>query len=214
MRQTCRERENAIAFQSVPDTVEIILHFEYEGRGSIITLYGKYSGAYDQAALDDLADAVNDAVILDVQPLMTAAQSYTGVDVRGLNDENDFASGIVTGGLAGTVSAAALPPNVSLAIKRVSAFTGRSARGRIFVPFLNQNFMQTDRNFVTQAAADAWVDLLDALDTVLLGEGWTPVIVSRYSGGALRTFGITFPIISWQYGDLNVDSQRRRLKPD
>jgi len=203
-----------MTFQSVPDTAEVLVTFDYEGRGSLFTLYGKYTGAYDLTALQDLADAVDGAVGAGIAALMTAAQDYTGTTVRGLEFENDQVAVSIAGVVSGSVSAAALPPNVTLAIRRVSGLTGRSARGRIYIPFLNQNFMQTDRNFVTQAAADAWVALLDDIDTAMIGAGWTPVIVSRYTNGAPRVFGATFNIAGWNYNDLNVDSQRRRLKPD
>lgn len=204
-----------MAFQQVPDTAEAVAQFSYEGRISVITFYALKSAGYDLGDLENLADAVDDVISTNVPPLLTPAQTYLGVNVRGLDQENDLATSIShSPAVAGTVQGAALPPNVTLAIKRLSGLTGRSARGRIFIPYLNQNFMQTDRNFVTQAAADDWVDLLNAVNNACTAISWTPVIVSRFAGGVQRAVALTFEIENWVVSDLNVDSQRRRLKPD
>lgn len=200
-------------FQSVPDTAEVIATFEYEGRQSICTFYARFTGTYDLADLTDLATAVDAAIAAGIAPQMTEAQSYIGVTARGLEFENDQAVFVGTP-TSGSAAVSALPPNASLAIQRLSGLTGRSARGRIFVPFLNQSAMQTDRNFVTSTFANNWVALLDDVNAAMVSEGWTPVIVSRFTGGVKRAFGATFPIINWAVRDLNVDSQRRRLKPD
>jgi hypothetical protein len=104
-----------------------------------------------------------------------------------------------------------MPLNVTLAIKRISGLTGRSARGRIFWSVIPISGMQLDRNYVTQAWRDDAVAACNGLSVLGIGAGWLPVIVSRFSGGAKRPTGVTFPLTAYTTTDLRVDSQRNRL---
>lgn len=112
----------------------------------------------------------------------------------------------------GYSAAATLPTSSSIAIKRASGSTGRSARGRIYWPlyvdvgFTNADVLGGSRASATVAAVQAWQTAVEAaLTPALLGH------VSTVTGGAPRSTGIFFHTTSWQLVDDTVDTQRRRL---
>lgn len=59
--------------------------------------------------------------------------------------------------------------------------------------------------------ANAVLDAHNEITNYLTGLSWTEVIVSRYTGGAARPFGVTFNVEEWQLTDVVVDSRRDRL---
>lgn len=198
-----------MAFQTVGDTAEAIIRYSMNTQVCTLTFYGKYSGNYTQANLDDLAEAMDGWAGTYFKPIISSQGVYLSTNVRGLeffNDQesfNDTNSGV--GGLAGQPLSNAL----AFAVKRRSAFTGRSARGRVYMP-LNISHLAADEDFVLQTEADDIVANLDEVRAEMLLKGWTEVIVSRYTAGALRAVGVTYPVVAYQWTDLGVDTQRRR----
>lgn len=200
-----------MAFQSVPDTAEVVVRYTYGGQNIVNTFYARYFGEYDLDALQELADVTDAWVTSELKPLLASNLTYVGVDVRGLEFENDNTATANAGAGLGTNAGAVVAPQYSFAIKRLSGLTGRSARGRIYIPPPPASALQADKNFVLAAYADPWVTALEQLTADWATILWTAVIVSRISDGAVRTFGIVFPIIGWEYDNLRGDTQRRRL---
>lgn len=125
----------------------------------------------------------------------------TAIDVQALNGDIN--------GLTGTYPSEGAPGNVTIAIKRLSGLTGRSSRGRIYWQALPMGVLVN--NTVSAAAVLRYIDAIEAVDAAAVALGWTPVIVSRQQAGVVLTTGITYPIVTWQVDDVNIDSQRRRL---
>jgi hypothetical protein len=73
------------------------------------------------------------------------------------------------------------------------------------------NALADNENQWTQTEVDSAVIAVEAIRNDVLGGAFTPVIVSRFTNGALRAEGITFDWISTVAVDRNVDSQRGRL---
>lgn len=108
------------------------------------------------------------------------------------------------GALTGTAAAA----NASLVASLRTAKTGRSYRGRTYIPGLITS-MFTDAQHInagiTVQANDVFVDLINALTT----GGYKLVVLSRYLNKALRVVAVLTEVISI-ITDTKVDSQRRR----
>lgn len=203
-----------MAFQAVPDTVEIDMIFTLNGQPAQNVFYAELVGGYV------LADLVALATQIDVnwqgnwrteQPLEC---SYIRTEVRGLAVQNDISTSDNTSANPGSDPSAALPGNVTFAVKKESGLTGRSARGRTYWVGIPQNkLVGSNENTLTAAYITALVFNVDSVRTSINAvAGWLPVLVSRFTGGVARPTGITFPWISSTNVDIVVDTQRGRLQ--
>lgn len=196
-------------FVPVPNTIQL------EVRGTLLsedvenTFYYLAPSAPDQALLDAVAEAARDYVETEIAMFSTGFL-FREVYARDLSS-GTFLSALApaTGVFTGAFTDPA-PNNATFALKRTSGFSGRSARGRIFWMGISENMTNGD-NFMQSTVADDMVDWLLNLDLAVAAEGVTPVIVSRFNGGAPRTTGVTFPIADWSYSDLRLDTMRGRL---
>lgn len=200
-----------MAFQSVPETVEVTANYVQNGIPLQMTFHAKRAGGYSEAQMVSLIGGFDGEVGSEFLPAQTEDTTYLKTIARGLEDENDIVVEDNSNAGAGTVLEQGLPNNVTIAIKRTSAFTGRSARGRVYWIGLALSHLDTDENFITLAANTPIVDAIDSFRTNAITFGWVPVIVSRFTGGAKRAEGVTFDWITTSNEDLRVDSQRGRL---
>lgn len=166
---------------------------------------------YDQADIDNLADVCDAWFSANILPLMSVSATYLRTDVRGLTSAIDLQASANAGQGVGGSANTPLPNNVSFVVKHSTGFTGRSARGRSYMIAIPNNTLQTNEDFLLSTQADDYVDAFDALDVVLDAEGWDGVVVSRYTGGVLRSTPITLSIIDHSYVDLGLDTRRKRL---
>jgi len=200
-----------MAFQSVPFTAEIVIQYTGGGSNMVNVMHAEQLAGYSLATIQSLAATVDASVAVDWLPIQTLDVSYFQTTVRGLVNENDLeATNGDNAGAGGNINVG-LPGGSTIAIKKGSGFTGRSARGRLFWIGLPRDALQGNKNLVDQAA----VDSIELGITVMLGkitaDGWDPVIVSRFSNGIQRPVGIRFPWIVTSATNLEVDSQRPRL---
>lgn len=200
-----------MAYQRVPETAEITVNFTVNAIPQQNTFYARKSGGYSTADLAALAGAVDAAVGTYWLDDMTTAALYVKTVVRGLDLEFDQIVEDVGSTGPGTQPTSEQPANVSFAIKKLSGLTGRSARGRIYVIGMYESAFGADTNYVTSAYAAQWAGNVDQIRVAINTIGWTPVLVSRYSGGTKRPEGITFVWTGSTYTDLRVDSRRDRL---
>lgn len=199
-----------MAFQSVPETAQITVVFTTNGQNMVNTFYARKTGGYAALDIQDLATAVDDWVLVHLRPILGSETMYVRTEVRGLENEEDFFSESANGSGLGGVTSASVPNQVCLAMKRVSGLTGRSARGRVYVP-IYEAVLSTNENAVLTSFADDLRDVLDLLRGLILVIEWVEVIVSRWNEGVKRTSGITFPVTGYTYTDTTVDTQRGRL---
>lgn len=202
-----------MAFQAVPDTVEIDVIYTLHGVLVQNVFYAEFSGGYALANLTALAtqiDAAMAAAWLSDQP---AEAVYLRTEVRGLAFQNDLAVTNNTSTGPGTETNAALPGNVTFSVKKTSGLTGRSARGRCYwIGIPRDKVKSANENELQTAYAALIAGNVDHIKDVINGTtGWAAVLVSRFTGGALRPFGVTFPWIGTIAVDEVVDTQRKRL---
>jgi hypothetical protein len=116
----------------------------------------------------------------------------------------------VSSPIAGTATGQPLPNHCTIAIKLNTGIVGRSFRGRIFHPGLTED--QVGGDYVLEIPANAMVAAWnDFLNGVEVDTEFNPVVLSRYTGKALRPQGIGTVITHTSISDRIVDSQRRRL---
>jgi len=175
-------------------------------------MYATYlAGAYDQAAINDLADAGDDWYSAEMAPLQSVSCVYAGCQVRGVSAAIDLEALDISGATVGGSANAPMPNNVSFVIKHTTGFTGRSARGRSYMVGIPNNNVTSNEDNLTDAAALAYKEAFDALDAILDARGWNAVVVSRYTGNVLRTTPITTTITGHSYTDTKLDTRRKRL---
>lgn len=118
----------------------------------------------------------------------------------------EFSTGLP---MVGTNTAAALPSNVTAAVKWTTGLRGRSYRGRTYHIGLSEAMVTGDTisSGVVSSLQTGYQNLIDELDTT----PWHLVVVSRVSDGVERTTAVVTEIAAVNV-DNTVDSQRRRLK--
>lgn len=204
-----------MAFQPVVDTVEIDIIYDMNLEIVQNSFYASIAGGYVQADLDLLSAAIGVTVVANWLPAQNADAIYLRTEVRGLALENDIVSINSVGAGPGLLGGVPLPNNVTLAVKKSSGFTGRSARGRTYWIGMPQNKLEVANE--NQVIAAYVVDIINAVDAIRLSiiaaTSWVPVLVSRFAGGAQRTSGVTFPWIDTTNVNSVVDTLRGRL-PD
>ena len=175
------------------------------------SMYARQAVAYDSDLIADLAEATDLWMGTELLPLLSDNVSYTITNVRGLESENDIERSSSVSAAQGGVAAVPLPNNIAFVVKRLSGLTGRSARGRVYVPGIPTSAQTSNENFVGQTFADNVLAAFNEFQSYLTGTGWTEVIVSRYTAGAKRLLGVTFPVVNWEYTDFRLDSRRDRF---
>lgn len=200
-----------MAFQSVPETAEVVINAICNNQAVTNTFYARKPGGYTLSDVEALAQAAHAVYSADMLDVMAIAYILNGATARGLEFENDVEFEYLPGVEAGVVASNPLPNNCVFCVKRSSAFTGRSARGRVFIGGLTQSQLGTDENFLLSSVAASIVTALNGMRTAFSAAGWTEVIVSRYHAGVKRSFGVTFTVIGYNNVDLRIDSQRNRL---
>lgn len=200
-----------MAFQSVPETVEIAVLFTTNSVPMQNTYHARLEGGYSEAEMDLLADAIDDAVTTYQKPYWSNATTYDGVEIRGLENETDIVVTNGDGAGGGGIANSPVPNNVAFAIRKLSGLTGRSARGRVYIGGFPTQSLATDENYMATAQVTNWENGVDAVKDAITAEGWDPVIVSRFHNGVKRSEGVTYPWLTTSAKDERLDTRRDRL---
>lgn len=206
-----RMGESAMAFQGVPNAAEVTLIYTQNLETVTNTFHAYKAGGYTQSDIDNLANKVDNNMPAGLLIEMSQDCVYERTEVRGLSVENDLLGVDGTNSGPGQKLVEGLPNSVTLSLKKISGFTGRSARGRWYCVGIPEDMLASNENVYDPVRVDGFIA---GVEQARIGVGlaaWLAVIVSRYTGGLEREFGITFPWIQTVAVNNNVDSQRRRL---
>lgn len=194
----------------VPDTMQAETIFTLFGQ-TIENVYHIVSPTgVDAAALLDCAEAVHDWVGASLMPKMPDQVTYVRTEVKNISIPAGgmvvrVPSGVVTGAIAG----GAEPGGTTFSIALRTGNTGRSYRGRKFVPAVP--VIHRVGNGVAAAWANDLVTVFNDLRTALAAFNQVLVIVSRIQDNLELLIPITTEVIAVNYTNLDIDSQRRRL---
>lgn len=199
-----------MAFIPVPNTAMVELLYTWDGQQCENTMYFEGAAPWTDAQLTTLADMMNDWWIAELQTPTSNTVTFRGTKATSL--ESDTAPSVELAPptlILGANNNPSLPNNVSIAIKFGTAGRGRSARGRNYIVGLTEE--KVTGNQLDAAAAAIISDAYNSLRDLEPPNSSQQVVVSRFTGGAPRTTGVTFPVTSATFTDLVIDSQRRRL---
>ena len=197
-------------FIPVPDTVLIEFRGTYLGQKVENTLYGL---AGDPISSLDLPAFGTDLMNWWIDNL--AANIGAGVNINQIvftDLTTAFSPSftfVPTSLMQGTQDGEGLPGNVSIVMSFRSSGRGRSSRGRNYIIGLTQN--QVVGNQILSGEAEELRAAYALLPDIFTANGFTWVVVSRFTGNAPRTTGVTSIVSAVVVTDLNIDSQRRRL---
>jgi hypothetical protein len=199
-----------MAFVPIPDGVEVLLQGTLAGEACNNTLYYTQSGGWGVTEMQSLADAIDVIWGAFVAAHMYQDYNYVQTVVTDKRTDTALQAFASTHASAGGITGAPVPNNVALSVKRQSAFTGRSARGRVYVPVgAEANLAST--NVVSSAWAAFVTAAFTAMDAAAQDIDWIGVIVSRVHDGVPLTTAVAYTIVEWIVVDLVIDSMRRRL---
>jgi hypothetical protein len=182
------------------------------GRDVSIGLTCEYTvGAYDQAAIDALAGAVDDWATVQLRPILASEATYVNTHVRGLTSaidlEADNGDGTGAGGELGEV----LPNNVSYVIAYKTGLTGRSARGRGYLFGIPNVALDANEDVVTAAYRAAVESCFDNLPAFLVAQDWRHVVLSYVTAGVANVPAVIRPVTDYITTDARIDTRRKRL---
>lgn len=204
-----------MAFIPVPDAAKAAIKFLQYGQQMVNTLWFKLPGGWTTSDLTDLATALNSWVVAELLPQLSNTVTFLGTEARDMSAAGaEGVDIIVPGGSPGLNPNAPMPSNVTAAIKFGTGLTGRSNRGRNFIPGFASNNILNDR--VTSAAQAFFQTAYELLPTYIVGLGAEHVVASLYSGvdgsgnPIPRASGITNAVVSYALNTA-LDSMRRRL---
>lgn len=205
--------ENAMAFIPIEDVAEVVMSYRFPGGNvakNVFNVREAGLGGWDAASLTSLTDTFIDWETNTAKTLRSNQVVCFSVAARDLSTQ---AGAVIERGvnIVGAANNFMLPAQVTLAVKSVTGFAGRSFRGRHYWIGLWETSVSGD--FVDTTVANNIVAALNTLRTLL--PNGTPtsrlVVASRYANGQPRAAGVANDILTYQLVDNRVDTQRRRL---
>lgn len=199
-----------MAFTVFPDTAKVAVNMSWNGVEVSNVLHFQHASPTDMD-YEDLAASVSQEWTADILPEQVS--ELTIVDVTAYDLSEEGAPKYVNtddAGAAGSDLGDGVPNNTCMLISHRTADTGRSSRGRTYIP----GMLETDESNGLMVAAKqtnmvtAWGNFIAAVALI----GWDLVVAQRFSGGTQLAIGVaravTVEIIKRQLG-----TQRRRQVP-
>lgn len=203
-------------FVPVANTIQVDVIYLLDNQRVENTLYFEDPDGWNIGKIIDFLDQLNTLIQTDLLPFLASSIQLIEIIGRLLDTASSIGfSYPVTPPVSGGVSGNAAPNNVTYTISFKTGLTGRSFRGRNYVPGLAGSSVTS--NTIGSTARTGILAFYNALKA-MASENATPwVVVSRYSGvdgdghAIPRVAGVTTPVQSVSTFDTTVDSQRRRL---
>ena len=194
----------------VPNTAQLELIYDWGGQVCETVLHYVKASPWDVSLLTDLCESAVLEWDAAFQTQMPSTLSLIGVRATDLASQTGAVVNYGTGlPLAGSGASPSLPNNVALVVTKRTALRGRSYRGRLYHPGLNE--AQVTGNVVAPSSVASIIVLWNNyLSLAITGDEALLCVVSRYNNNAPRTTGVA-TLVTGLTSDGFIDSQRRRL---
>lgn len=198
-----------MAFQAVPNVAQITINGRLDGQLTINDLYFEITGGgITPTNLLTITQAVSDWCMVNLRPNLSTSWEQTRFIGRDLTVQNGAVvdvSNVAAGGEAGECA----PNNVAACISIRSGVSGRSFRGRNYIPGVpNSMVVQNTMEFDFMTALALAYNMLVGPGT--FEAGWQFVVVSRNTLNAPRPTGIASPVVNCGFTTPYVRSMRSR----
>jgi hypothetical protein len=204
-------------FVPVPNTIEVDINYLQDSQVLQNTLYFENPIGWDAGEIGGFLTALRTLIVSDLMPLLSASIQVFELVGKLLDAASSVGFTLaVSPPVSGGDINEAMPNHVSYAISFKTGLSGRSFRGRNYVPGLTT--ASVEGNVISSATRTGLLDFYTTVLDMATTASVIMVVVSRYSGidpvtkkPIPRVTGITTPILSFSTADLVIDSQRRRL---
>lgn len=198
-----------MAFQAVPDGVEIVFNASQNSVPVVNVFHIKDTSVLDEERLTDIGELFIDWWRDQMQPIQANSYVLNNVTVTALEDATGPQVVLsLTSDNQGDVAGEGVPANAAAVISWRTASIGRSYRGRTYVgglPVAAELNAQHITSTFQAALVAAGADLIDRLNTISAALS----VLSRIAAGVLRVTGVLTQITSIIVDNV-IDSQRKR----
>jgi len=198
-----------MAFQAVPDCANIRLEGNIDNQLTINNFgFAISGGGITPTNLAAITSELAGWAMVSLAPQLNEAWTFqrcVGVDLSAVNGAVAVAGIATPGGVAGE----AAPNNVAACVSLRTGFSGRSYRGRHFLPAIPNaaiTLNTLDSTFMTNIQT-IYADVIGPGSFL---PGWEFVVISRQTGGVLRPTGTYSPVVSAGFTTPYVRSMRSR----
>jgi hypothetical protein len=199
-----------MALLPVAKTIQLDLIFLLHGQRVENVWHVTNNSGVDAQVLQDTAVAAMNWCTTSLMPLLANDIQFLGVEALNLDIPNGSKIAVQPPApVAGGNTTPAFPGNVSFCVSLRTGFSGRSFRGRKYIPGIPLNVVNGDS--VTSAFASDLIAAFNDLTQVMFAIGNFVVVVSRFANLVERLVPIATVVESYTTTDFFVDSQRRRL---
>jgi len=198
-----------MAFIPTANTVKITLEFNLHGELCVNVYYATLSSPVITANLTQIAEIVKDWWIASAAPFLSQDLTLDRVTVMDVSVE-DGGQAVETTDLPapGEITTASIANQVAMVVTKHTLFSGRSSRGRAYIPGMAQAGISS--NTIPSTVQVGLIAAHSQLQTDLFAVPCNLTVVSFVDNGVPRTAGRPRGIASFS-GNNRVDTQRRRL---
>lgn len=191
-------------------TVEALINMTLAGIPAQISLgFKKFTGAASPTDGFSLGSILSGWIGSNLANDVTTLVNFVEVVVNDLTSATGWQA-ITTVGTPGTDGGNYAPNQVAMCVTLQSAVRGRSQRGRNYLPGVSRDHLQDAKTWAAAQCTTVENDYNSGNLAVIAG-GWTPVILSRISGGAYRALGQVTPVANYRANQA-VATIRGRLR--
>jgi len=198
-----------MAFQAVPDGIEVVFKAVQNGVPVVNVFNVKDTATHDAALLSEYCDAFAAWWRANLKPILNNSYVLNEITATSLALSTGPQHSLsLTSTNQGDLTGTQVAGNAALVISWRTTAIGRSFRGRTYIGGLDQLAMLTAQT-VTSSFLTAISDAAAALLTAVSDVGGTLCVLSRFALKVARVTGLLTEIVSIIV-DQKVDSQRRR----
>lgn len=201
-----------MAWPHLAGMIKVVITYGFDGKPAInvhFVLERTPSTPVDDGVLLAAANSFHSALDTYWEPEMGSEWQVDNItatdwsDIDGSQITTDEALPIV-----GTEVSEEIPASVALVVSHRTDYTGRSRRGRTYLPGLTEG--NVGGNGVDAGAVTAAATYMESVDTLLASEDLDMVVYSLWSQGVERVTPLP-TLITSRIINSRVDTQRRRL---
>lgn len=201
-----------MAWPYLPSTIKIVITYTIGGKLAVNVTFARMADL-SPVTLPALTACNNAAVAAWTQEWAPQASDEAevieirSIDWEDANGPQEIRIPVVP--IVGQQVGGLVPNNTALVVTHNTVYTGRSWRGRSYIPGLDE----TDCNatdVITGTVTQAWLDTLVEFNSQLTSAGIDHVVYSLYTNGAPRPTPAA-KLVTGYAANPALDTQRRRL---